>query len=56
VQAESDNLVDALRARGGEVEYRIQSDEGHGAVNPENVIEMYRDIARFLARHLGGRS
>jgi len=56
VQAESDNLVDALRARGGEVEYRIQSDEGHGAINPENVIEMYEDIARFLARHLGGRS
>lgn len=56
VQAESDNLVEALRARGVEVEYRIQADEGHGALNPENVIEMWTDIARFLARHLGGRA
>jgi dipeptidyl aminopeptidase/acylaminoacyl peptidase len=31
VQAESDNLVTALRGRGVEVEYLIQADEGHGA-------------------------
>ncbi|GAA1002603.1 S9 family peptidase [Nocardiopsis tropica] len=55
VQAESDNLVEALRARGGDVEYMIKSDEGHGFVNPENVIEMYRAAEGFLARHLGGR-
>jgi dipeptidyl aminopeptidase/acylaminoacyl peptidase len=55
VQAESDNLVGALRARGAEVDYLVQSDEGHGAVNPENVIEMWRAIAAFFARHLGGR-
>jgi dienelactone hydrolase len=56
VQAESDNLVNALRARGVEVDYLIQGDEGHGAVNPENVIEMWDAISRFLARHLGGRA
>ncbi|ABM16685.1 peptidase S9, prolyl oligopeptidase active site domain protein [Mycolicibacterium vanbaalenii PYR-1] len=56
VQAESDNLVAALRARGVEVDYLIQADEGHGAVNPENVIEMWDAVARFLARHLGGRA
>ncbi|BBX19515.1 S9 family peptidase [Mycolicibacterium duvalii] len=55
VQAESDNLVNALRARDVEVEYLVQSDEGHGAVNPENVIQMYRAIEAFLARHLGAR-
>jgi dipeptidyl aminopeptidase/acylaminoacyl peptidase len=55
VQAESDNLVDALRARDVEVQYMIQGDEGHGAVNPENVIEMWHAIARFLGEHLGGR-
>ncbi|WP_422743291.1 alpha/beta fold hydrolase [Mycobacterium sp. WMMD1722] len=55
VQAESDNLVNALRARGVEVEYLLQTDEGHGAVNPENVIEMWGAVARFLGRHLGGR-
>ena len=55
VQAESDNLVNALRHRGVEVEYLIQTDEGHGAVNPENVIAMWDRTTRFLARHLGGR-
>lgn len=56
VQAESDNLVNALRARGVEVDYLVQADEGHGAVNPENNIEMWEAVSRFFARHLGGRS
>ncbi|MFG1792544.1 alpha/beta fold hydrolase [Nocardia sp. NPDC049149] len=55
VQAESDNLVKALRARGVEVEYLIKDDEGHGFLNPENAIDLYRAIDRFLAEHLGGR-
>jgi dipeptidyl aminopeptidase/acylaminoacyl peptidase len=56
VRAESDNLVNALRDRGVEVDYLVQADEGHGAVNPENVIETWGAISRFLARHLGGRA
>ncbi|KXP00757.1 peptidase [Tsukamurella pseudospumae] len=56
VQAESDNLVEALRARGVEVEYMIKADEGHGFVNPENTIDMFRATERFLAEHLGGRA
>jgi dipeptidyl aminopeptidase/acylaminoacyl peptidase len=55
VQAESDNLVDALRARGVEVEYMVKDDEGHGFLNPDNLIDMYRVVERFLAEHLGGR-
>ena len=55
VQAESDNLVEALRARGVEVEYMVKDDEGHGFVNQENVIDMYHAVERFLAEHLGGR-
>lgn len=54
VQAESDNLVEALRARGVKVEYMIKHDEGHGFVNPNNVIDMYKTVDRFLAEHLGG--
>ncbi|MDT5078778.1 MAG: hypothetical protein QOJ80_3415 [Mycobacterium sp.] len=53
VQAESDNLVEALRARGVEVEYMVKNDEGHGFVNPDNLIDMYRVVERFLAEHLG---
>lgn len=53
VKAESDRIVDALRARGVEVEYLVKDDEGHGFVNPENNIDLYRTADRFLARHLG---
>ena len=56
VQAESDNLVDALRGRGADIDYLVQSTEGHGAVNPENTIEMYQRVSAFLAKHLGGRT
>ncbi|GAA3352497.1 alpha/beta hydrolase family protein [Saccharopolyspora gregorii] len=56
VQAESDNIVAALRARGVEVEYLVKEDEGHGFLNPENQIELHRAIERFFAAHLGGRS
>ncbi|WP_442930443.1 S9 family peptidase [Mycobacterium sp. NBC_00419] len=55
VKAESDNMVDALRERGVEVEYLVKDDEGHGFVNPDNQIDMYHAVERFLAQHLGGR-
>ncbi|WP_067844444.1 S9 family peptidase [Nocardia lijiangensis] len=55
VRAESDNLVKALLERGVEVEYMVKDDEGHGFANPENQIDMFHAIERFLARHLGGR-
>lgn len=55
VQAESDNLVEALRGRGVEVEYMVKADEGHGFLNPDNQIDMYHAVERFLAEHLGGR-
>ncbi|MDP7704309.1 S9 family peptidase [Mycobacterium sp. TY815] len=56
VQAESDNLVEALRARGVEVEYLVKEDEGHGFLNPENLIDLYEAVDRFLEQHLGGRA
>ncbi|OBA77888.1 peptidase [Mycolicibacterium mucogenicum] len=55
VQAESDNLVEALRARGVAVEYMVKADEGHGFLNPDNQIDMNHAVERFLAQHLGGR-
>ncbi|MBQ6641685.1 MAG: S9 family peptidase [Saccharopolyspora sp.] len=55
VQAESDLIVDALRAREADVDYLVFPDEGHSFVNPENLIAMFRAAERFLARHLGGR-
>ncbi|MEV6984758.1 prolyl oligopeptidase family serine peptidase [Sphaerisporangium sp. NPDC051017] len=56
VKEESDNVVDALRARGVPVEYLVADDEGHGFQNPENVVTLFRAIERHFAEHLGGRS
>jgi dipeptidyl aminopeptidase/acylaminoacyl peptidase len=55
VQAESDNIVESLRARGVPVEYILAEDEGHGFANPENQFRLYRAIERHFAEHLGGR-
>jgi dienelactone hydrolase len=44
VQAESDNIVAPLRARGVPVEYLVADDEGHGFENPENQIMLFHAI------------
>jgi len=49
---ESDQIVDALRARGVDVDYLVKDDEGHGFQNEENRFEFYRAMERFLRRHL----
>ncbi|MFG3253206.1 S9 family peptidase [Streptomyces sp. NPDC048172] len=54
VRAESDNMVEALRARGVPVEYTVMEDEGHTFDNPDNALALYRAVDRFLAEHLGG--
>lgn len=54
-QAESDAIVASLRARGVEVGYRVYDDEGHLFSQPENLLDMFRTVDRFLATHLHGR-
>ncbi|HEV3400897.1 MAG TPA: S9 family peptidase [Acidimicrobiales bacterium] len=54
-QAESEQIVAALRQRGIDHEYLLFPDEGHGFAKPENRLEFYAAAERFLARHLGGR-
>jgi len=51
----TDAMVERLRAVGVEVEYIVKDNEGHGFLNQENRIEVYRATERFLARYLGGR-
>ncbi len=53
-QAESEQIVGALRAKGKEVEYLLFPDEGHGFARPENRMGFYASAEQFLARHLGG--
>ena len=52
-KAESDQMVEALRKRGVEVEYMVKDDEGHGFHNQENRFDFYRAMERFLKEHLG---
>jgi dipeptidyl aminopeptidase/acylaminoacyl peptidase len=53
---EADQVVEAIRARGGAVEYVVYDDEGHGFARPENRLDFYGRAEAFLAKHLGGRS
>lgn len=51
-QAESDQMVAALKKNGVEVEYLLKENEGHGFRNEENRFEFYETMERFLAEHL----
>jgi dipeptidyl aminopeptidase/acylaminoacyl peptidase len=51
--AEADQIVKAIRERGGMVEYLRFPDEGHGIRKLSNRIFAYRQVARFLERSLG---
>jgi dipeptidyl aminopeptidase/acylaminoacyl peptidase len=54
-QAESEQIVAALKEAGIDHEYLLYPDEGHGFAKPENRLHFYAAAERFLARHLGGR-
>jgi dipeptidyl aminopeptidase/acylaminoacyl peptidase len=54
-QAESDQIVVALRDLERTVEYVVAPDEGHGFAGRENRLAMFAIIEEFLAEHLGGR-
>jgi dipeptidyl aminopeptidase/acylaminoacyl peptidase len=54
-QAESEQIVAALKDAGIDYEYMLFPDEGHGFAKPENRIKFYTTAERFLARYLGGR-
>ncbi|MEE9255048.1 MAG: prolyl oligopeptidase family serine peptidase, partial [Pseudomonadales bacterium] len=54
-QAESDQIVVAMRDLERPVEYLVAPDEGHGFAGKENRLAMFAAIDAFLAQHLGGR-
>jgi len=49
---ESDQMVDALRKRGVEVQYMMKDNEGHGFHNEENQFDFYGAMEIFLRKHL----
>ncbi|ALI24980.1 Dipeptidyl anminopeptidase [Mycolicibacterium fortuitum] len=55
-RAESEQIVEAMAKHGIDHEYVMYENEGHGFAKPENRLDFYHRIDRFLARHLGGRA
>ncbi|MCD8540154.1 MAG: prolyl oligopeptidase family serine peptidase [Leadbetterella sp.] len=51
-KAESDQMVEALKKRGVDVEYMVKDNEGHGFANEDNIFDFYRAMEKFLERHL----
>jgi dipeptidyl aminopeptidase/acylaminoacyl peptidase len=55
-QAESEQIVDAMREKGIDHVYLLFGDEGHGFAKPENRMRFFQTAEQFLAKHLGGRA
>lgn len=54
-QAESDQIVTAMKAKEIPVTYILYPDEGHGFQKPENRLSFYAATEAFLSSCLGGR-
>jgi dipeptidyl aminopeptidase/acylaminoacyl peptidase len=48
---EAQQVADAVKKRGGVVEYKIYENEGHGFARVENQIDAYKRVADFLKAH-----
>jgi len=49
---EADQMVEAMKARGIDVEYLVKDNEGHGFRNEENRFDFYRAMETFLAKQI----
>lgn len=50
--SESDQMIEAMKKRGIEVEYMVKDNEGHGFHNEENKFDFYSAMEKFLKKHL----
>ncbi len=51
-KAESDQMVEALKKRGIDVEYMVKDDEGHWFMNQNNQFDFYEAMEKFLGKHV----
>jgi dipeptidyl aminopeptidase/acylaminoacyl peptidase len=51
-KTEALQVVDAVKKRGGVVEYKVYENEGHGFARVENQIDAYKRVADFLKAHV----
>ncbi len=49
---EAQQVVDAVKKRGGVAEYKVYENEGHGFARVENQIDAYKRVADFLQAHV----
>jgi dipeptidyl aminopeptidase/acylaminoacyl peptidase len=54
IKPESDDIVNAIKKKGGVVEYVVFDNEGHGFTKKENEIKGYQAILQFLDEYLKG--
>ncbi|AKG24687.1 peptidase S9 [Calothrix sp. 336/3] len=54
-QAESEQIVAAMRKAKKPVEYILYTDEGHGFARPANRLHFYAQAEAFLGKYIGGR-
>jgi dipeptidyl aminopeptidase/acylaminoacyl peptidase len=51
-EEESQQVIDAIKKRGGVVEFKIYGNEGHGFARVENQIDAYQRVSGFLKAHV----
>ncbi len=51
-KSEAQQVVDAIKKRGGAAEYKVYENEGHGFAKVENQIDAYKRVAEFLKAHV----
>lgn len=51
-KSEAQQVVEAIKKRGGVVEYKVYENEGHGFSKVENQIDAYKRVADFLIAHV----
>ena len=56
IRSESDDIVNAIKKKGGVVEYVVFDNEGHGFTKKENEIRGDQAILKFLDKYLKGDS
>ncbi len=56
IKPESDDIVNAIKKKGGVVEYVVFPNEGHGFTKKENEIKGYQGILVFLDKYLKGKA
>ncbi|HEY7099649.1 MAG TPA: S9 family peptidase [Terriglobales bacterium] len=50
--SEAQQVVDAIKKRGGVVEYKVYENEGHGFARIENQIDAYKRVSEFIKAHV----